>query len=232
MIELVGLAHVADAHVDTLPTGLARLVELGRAIATDPKVLLCDECSSGLTDDETSVVGDVIRRVAADGVAVLLVEHDMSFVMSTCDVIHVLDLGRKIAEGSPAEIQRDDRVRDAYLGTAKDEAAPRTAAVEELRALEAIERPPVVELREVCAGYGTIDVLRNVDLAVAPGEVFALLGPNGAGKSTTLKVINGEVAPTSGDVLLSGQSVLGVPMDALRARACARSPRGAGSSPT
>ncbi len=75
---------------------------IGRAVprrATKPKVLLCDECSSGLTDEETGLVGDVIRRVAAEGVAVLLVEHDMSFVMGTCDVIHVLNLGVKIAEG-------------------------------------------------------------------------------------------------------------------------------------
>jgi ABC-type branched-subunit amino acid transport system ATPase component len=231
VIELVGLAHVADAHVDRLPTGLARLVELARAIATNPKVLLCDECSSGLTEEETAVVGDVIRRVAADGVAVLLVEHDMSFVMSTCDVIHVLDLGEKIADGPPAAIQADVRVREAYLGTARDEAAARTADVEELRALEAVERAPVVELRNVCAGYGSIDVLRNVHLAVAAGEVFALLGPNGAGKSTTLKVINGELTPSSGDVLLCGQSVVGVPMDALTRAGVCTIPEGRGVFP-
>ena len=86
-------------------------------------------------------------------------------------------------------------MRVAYLGEAKDEAAPRTRAVAHLRELEAQPRPPIVELRDVHAGYGTIDVLHGVSLTIAPGEVFALLGPNGAGKSTTLKVLNGEVQP-------------------------------------
>jgi ABC-type branched-subunit amino acid transport system ATPase component len=231
VIDLVGLGHVVDAPVDRLPTGMARLVELCRAVATSPKVLLCDECSSGLTDEETQVVGAVIRRVAAEGVAVLLVEHDMSFVMGTCDVIHVLNLGVKIAEGTPAEIQGNSEVRVAYLGEAKDEAAPRTRAVEHLRELEAQARPPIVELRDVHAGYGTIDVLHGVSLTIAPGEVFALLGPNGAGKSTTLKVLNGEVQPSSGDVLLCGESVLGVPVDALARAGLCTIPEGRGIFP-
>ncbi len=211
---------------------MARLVELCRAVATRPKVLLCDECSSGLTDEETHVVGDVIRRVAAEGVAVLLVEHDMSFVMGTCDVIHVLNLGVKIAEGTPAEIQGNAEVRVAYLGEEKDEAAPRTRAVAHLRELEAAQpRPPVVELRDIHAGYGTIDVLHGVSLAISPGEVFALLGPNGAGKSTTLKVLNGEVQPSSGDVLLCGQSVLGVSVDALARAGLCTIPEGRGVFP-
>ena len=231
VIDLVGLSHLVDAPVDRLPTGMARLVELCRAVATKPKVLLCDECSSGLTDEETHVVGDVIRRVAAEGVAVLLVEHDMSFVMGTCNVIHVLNLGVKIAEGTPAEIQGNTEVRVAYLGEKKDEAAPRTRAVEHLRELEALARPPMVELRDVHAGYGTIDVLHGVSLTIAPGEVFALLGPNGAGKSTTLKVLNGEVQPSSGDVLLCGESVLGVPVDALARAGLCTIPEGRGVFP-
>ena len=231
VIDLVGLREVADAPVDTLPTGLARLVELCRVVATRPKVLLCDESSSGLTDEETRVVGSVIRRVAAEGVAVLLVEHDMSFVMGTCDVIYVLNLGVKIAKGTPAEIQGNGEVRVAYLGEAKDEAAPRTRAVAHLRELEEVPRAPIVELRDVHAGYGAINVLHGVSLAVAPGEVFALLGPNGAGKSTTLKVLNGEVRPSSGDVLLCGESVLGVSMDALARAGLCTIPEGRGVFP-
>ena len=231
VIDLVGLRAVIDAPVDTLPTGMARLVELCRAVATRPKVLLCDECSSGLTDEETHVVGDVIRRVAAEGVAVLLVEHDMSFVMGTCEVIHVLNLGVKIAEGTPAEIQGNAEVRVAYLGEEKDEAAPRTRAVEHLRELEAQHRPPVVELRDIHAGYGTIDVLHGVSFTISPGEVFALLGPNGAGKSTTLKVLNGEVQPSSGDVLLCGESMVGVSVDALARAGLCTIPEGRGVFP-
>ncbi len=225
VVDLVGLGDVVDARVDTLPTGLARLVELARAIVTGPKVLLCDECSSGLTDHETEVVGSVIRRVVADGVAVLLVEHDMSFVMGTCDVIHVLDLGRKIAEGPPAEIQANAQVRAAYLGDAKDKATlGRTKQADSIPA-------NVVELQHVTAGYGTIDVLHDVSLQVGAGEVFALLGPNGAGKSTALKVLNGELTPSSGDVLLCGHSVAGVSMDALSRAGVCTIPEGRGIFP-
>jgi branched-chain amino acid transport system ATP-binding protein len=231
VLDLVGLRHVADARVDTLPTGLARLVELARAIATAPKILLCDECSSGLTDEETTVVGEVIRRVADNGVGVLLVEHDMSFVMGTCDQLHVLNLGCKLAEGTPAEIQANEQVRSAYLGTAKDESAPRSRAVEYLRSLEDRQAGPIVELRDVRAGYSGIDVLHGVSFTVAPGEVFALLGPNGAGKSTTLKVLNGEVTPSGGDVLLSSESVLGCSVDALARAGLCTIPEGRGVFP-
>jgi len=226
IIELVGLEDVIDVPVDTLPTGTARLVELGRAIATNPKVLLCDECSSGLTDEETAVVGTVLRRVAADNVGVLLVEHDMPFVMATCDDIAVLNLGIKIADGTPAEIQANPGVRTAYLGEHKTDVtiAPRSLVADPIR-------DPIIELLDIHAGYGSIDVLHGVSLAVAPGEVFALLGPNGAGKSTTLKVLNGELQPSSGDVLLSGQSVRGVPMDALARAGLCTIPEGRGIFP-
>jgi branched-chain amino acid transport system ATP-binding protein len=114
----VGLSDVADITVGTLPTGTARLVELARALATGPSVLLLDEASSGLTEEETEAVGRLLQIVAAEhNLAVLLVEHDMSFVMNICAHLHVLDFGQIIASGNPDEIQADEQVRSAYLGT-------------------------------------------------------------------------------------------------------------------
>jgi branched-chain amino acid transport system ATP-binding protein len=117
LLERVGIADVANYMVGTLPTGTARRVELARALATRPKVLLLDEPSSGLNEEETEAMAALLRELVSDGLAVLLVEHDMPFVMSTCAHIHVLDFGRVIATGSPADIQRDRAVQAAYLGS-------------------------------------------------------------------------------------------------------------------
>jgi branched-chain amino acid transport system ATP-binding protein len=116
VIKRVGLGSVAQARVDALPTGLARLVELGRALATRPKLLLLDEVGSGLNHDETEALGELLVSLARDGISVLLVEHDMELVMAVCDRIHVLDFGRIICTGTPAEVQRDKQVQAAYLG--------------------------------------------------------------------------------------------------------------------
>jgi branched-chain amino acid transport system ATP-binding protein len=118
LLARVGLTEVADARVDALPTGLARLVEVARALATEPRVLLLDEPSSGLSEAETDDFGALLSGLAADGLAILLVEHDVELVMRVCGRIHVLDFGRIIAVGSPAEVQRDSNVQAAYLGTA------------------------------------------------------------------------------------------------------------------
>ena len=118
MLEKVGIVAVAEETVDALPTGTARLVELARALATKPRVLLLDEPSSGLDEDETDAMGRLLLDLAADGLGILLVEHDMPFVMGTCSRIDVLDFGRVIARGTPHEIQGDAAVQAAYLGSA------------------------------------------------------------------------------------------------------------------
>jgi branched-chain amino acid transport system ATP-binding protein len=117
IMERVGLTDVADARVGSLSTGRARLVELGRALATKPKVLLLDEPASGQDENETETFGRLLRELAHEGIAVVLVEHDMQLVMQVCDMIHVLDFGRIIAVGTAAEIQTDEAVLAAYLGT-------------------------------------------------------------------------------------------------------------------
>ena len=119
LIARIGLTAAADTPVGSLPTGTARLVELARALASKPKVLLLDEPSSGLNEDETDAMGALLKELAADGLGVLLVEHDMRMVMDVCSFIHVLDFGQIIASGTPPEIQKSPAVQAAYLGTAE-----------------------------------------------------------------------------------------------------------------
>ena len=116
IIERVGLGARIDDRVDELPTGQARLVEIARALATRPRVLLLDEPASGLDESETDQLGALLRSLAAEGMAILLVEHDVHLVMEVCDLIHVLDFGRIIAAGDAHTIRTDEAVLAAYLG--------------------------------------------------------------------------------------------------------------------
>jgi branched-chain amino acid transport system ATP-binding protein len=117
IIDRIGLRPFADQPADSVPTGIARLCELGRALATEPRLLLLDEPSSGLNEEESDELGALLRELAdQEGRAVLLVEHDVDLVMSICDWIDVLDFGQIIASGPPDAIQRDPRVKAAYLG--------------------------------------------------------------------------------------------------------------------
>ena len=117
LLAFVGLAAQADARADTLPYGQQRLLEVARALAAQPKLLLLDEPAAGLNTGETQALADTILRIRARGVTVLLIEHDMSLVMQIAQRIVVLDFGRKIAEGTPAEIKAHPDVIAAYLGT-------------------------------------------------------------------------------------------------------------------
>jgi branched-chain amino acid transport system ATP-binding protein len=117
ILELTGLTTIAEREVSEIPTGQARVVELARALMTQPTVLLLDEPAAGQSEDETAAFGRLLRRLADDGLAICLVEHDMSLVMDVCETIHVLDYGRTIAVGPPRQVRDDPAVVEAYLGT-------------------------------------------------------------------------------------------------------------------
>jgi branched-chain amino acid transport system ATP-binding protein len=153
VIAEIGLRTMAQMRCDTLPTGLARLVEVGRSLAMGPRVLLLDEPSSGLDENETDELGALVRRLAARGVAVLLVEHDVELVMSVSRQIHVLDFGRIIATGTPAEIVADPNVRAAYLGTDDGSAGAAGATGAEAGAGDAASAADGAEIEEDAGAY-------------------------------------------------------------------------------
>ncbi|MQA87637.1 MAG: ATP-binding cassette domain-containing protein [Streptosporangiales bacterium] len=120
LLDRVGIAAFAGHRADAVPTGIARLLELARTLAIEPRLLLLDEPSSGLDDEETEALGGLLRELAAEGRAILLIEHDIELVMGVCDHVHVLDFGRVLASGGPEQIRDDRRVQEAYLGYSQE----------------------------------------------------------------------------------------------------------------
>lgn len=115
-LEFAGIADLADTEAGNLPFGKGRLLEIARSMAMEPKIILMDEPAAGLNSQETAGLAELIRTIRQRGITVVLVEHDMELVMDICDRIVVLNLGMKLAEGTPREIQENPEVIAAYLG--------------------------------------------------------------------------------------------------------------------
>lgn len=120
LLALTGLEDIADRDVSDIPTGRARVVEVARALMTAPRILLLDEPASGQTEQETEQFATLLGELAADGLAICLVEHDIPLVMKICSTIHVLDYGAVLASGPPDEIKNDPAVINAYIGTEEE----------------------------------------------------------------------------------------------------------------
>ena len=202
--NLLVAGSTAPTPDDRLPVELTHAertaLALDRAMAGRPKVLLLDEPGAGLDDTGREALIARLRDLAARGTAVLLVDHDMRLVLEVCDRVTVLDAGRVIAEGSPAEVRVDERVVAAYLGRSATRTGGATLARPEP------PRPaPLLEAHGLKAGYVGVPVVHGIDLTVGAGEVVALLGLNGAGKTTTVLALAGVLGRMAGEVSVLGE---------------------------
>jgi branched-chain amino acid transport system ATP-binding protein len=204
------------AHVDR------RLVEIARALATSPQALLLDEPAAGLSREDKTQLAALLQRIAAAGIGVLLVEHDMELVMGISDHLVVLDAGQRLAVGDVAAIQADPAVRKAYLG----EALTAGASTKAPRPALAADAPEVLGIGALVAGYGAEPVLHGIDLRVRRGELVALLGANGAGKSTLMRSLAGLHRPVQGGIHLEGTELAGLPAERIVARGLVLVPEG------
>jgi ABC-type branched-subunit amino acid transport system ATPase component/ABC-type branched-subunit amino acid transport system permease subunit len=199
LLAFVGYRGDLHARAADLPHVDRRLVEIARALATRPAVLMLDEPAAGLSRSEKETLARLLQRIARSGVAVLLVEHDMAVVMGISNRVVVLDAGSPIAAGTPRDVQQDPAVRSAYLGGASHRPSPRAVPGEASKAL--------LEVGRLEAGYGAAPVLKGIDLRVNSGELVAVLGANGAGKSTLMRALAGLHRPVRGEIALEGEDL-------------------------
>jgi ABC-type branched-subunit amino acid transport system ATPase component len=244
LVALVGLSAVADRPALGLPLGMARLVELGRALATSPNVLLLDEPSSGLDSSETEQFESTLRRASKErGISVLLVEHDVELVMRMCSTIYVLDFGVMIAHGSPDEVRANTAVRAAYLGeeivsSVEPESGDDVLMTDSSPALlvaeartpspDSGEGPAALVVQGLSVRYGDAVALSGVSFRVESGQVLAVLGANGAGKSSLARAISGLVRPHGGSVVFAGQEISAWPAHRIRRAGMVHLPEGRG----
>ena len=219
LLSFVGYQGALAAPAGDLPHVDRRLVEIARALATRPQVLLLDEPAAGLMRADKAALSKLIRRVADLGIAVILVEHDMTMVMEISDHIVVLDAGTVIAAGNPSEVRRNPRVLKAYLGDSGMRARPRAQAWDG-------SRDAILSCLKLTAGYGAAPVLNEVSFEVRPGEMVALLGANGAGKSTAMRAVTGLLRPVDGAVVLNDVRVEQLPAHKIAASGLALVPEG------
>ncbi|MBC7193244.1 ATP-binding cassette domain-containing protein [Marinobacter sp.] len=200
LLALVGYRGSIHTPAEDLPHVDRRLVEIARALALKPRVLLLDEPAAGLSRADTDQLAELLKVISGYGIAVILVEHDMTMVMAVSDRILVLDSGQPIAWGEPDSVRSNPDVVRAYLGSTDYQAPPRPEPWNG-------SRDATLFVKDLVIDYGAAPVVEGVSLVVNPGELIAILGANGAGKSSILQAIAGLHGASGGSIVLNNENI-------------------------
>ena len=240
LMDSVGLTakDIKGRAAGTLPYGDQRRLEIARALALKPRLLILDEPAAGMNPSEKHGMRELIESLNKEGLTILLIDHDMRLVMGVCTRVAVLNFGKKIADSTPEEVSTDAGVIKAYLGTGGERevsSAPGARGVDEsVEVIEAgatsgVAAEPanaILEVRDLSVSYGAVNAVRGVSLRVGRGEVVALIGANGAGKSTILNTLSGLIRPDSGSAVFDGLDLTSASASAIVRRGLVQVPEG------
>ena len=239
LLAKVGLdpSTFGNRRAHTLSYGDQRRLEVARALALHPRLLILDEPAAGMNPSEKERIRELIEALNADGLTVLLIDHDMRLVMGVCRQIAVLNFGSKIADGTPAGVSADEQVVTAYLGSEAAHEGRRQVPGSEGLAAEVAEpagvlvapepdRGGLLEVHDLTVRYGAITAVREASLHVAEGEVVALIGANGAGKSTILNTLSGVIRPAAGRAVFDGLNLATAPPHRIVSKGLVQVPEG------
>jgi branched-chain amino acid transport system ATP-binding protein len=235
LLEFVGIARLAHEPAGNLSYGQRKLLELASLLVAEPAVLLLDEPAGGVNPTLIGHLADRIVDLNRAGKTIVVVEHNMEFVMSLCSRVTVLSQGTALVSGTPSEVRSNPAVLDAYLGGEDDASTQQQLAAGAARprahaaptpAPEPVNGPPaLLRVRGVTAGYGGGDILKEVSLDVPRGRITCVVGPNGAGKSTLLATISGLLSPRAGAIEFDGAPIAGMTPKQILGRGLAQIPQ-------
>ncbi|MEP6944211.1 MAG: ATP-binding cassette domain-containing protein, partial [Betaproteobacteria bacterium] len=220
LVRFLGLSGIGHAEAGALSYGGQRLLDMGLALASAPRVLLLDEPLAGLAAAERERVGALIRHVSHT-IPILLVEHDIDRVFALADRVTVMNEGKVLFDGSAGDARNSEAVRRVYIGAGEASHVSSAPAVSS-------PRPPLLVVDAVDAFYGKSHIIQRASLAVGDGEFVALLGRNGAGKSTLLKTVIGIVRAGGGRIRLDNEELTALPAAAIARLGVGYVPQGRG----
>jgi len=220
LLGYLGLAGIERAQAASLSYGGQRLLDMGLALATRPKILLLDEPLAGLAVAERERIANLVKTISSE-IPVLLVEHDIDRVFRIADHVTVMNDGAVLVDGSVEDARNNEKVREIYIGSGASAVAAKTR-------LSAASSQSLLVVDRVDTFYGKSHILNAVSLDVREREIVALLGRNGAGKSTLLKTLMGIAPPAAGAIRLAGDDMTGRPSDVIARNGVGYVPQGRG----